>query len=192
MADDTNTIIGETILVRGNLQGDEDLTVQGRIEGSINLSKTLIIEPSGVVKADASINNAVISGVMMGNLSASDSVEITETGRMLGDISAPRVIIVEGALFKGKVDMGNLEMPRPASSSTNDRKPSYTPRPMPKSEPAVEASKPVARPPAKPMARPLAKKKPVAAPPKRSLKKKAHRSKIRSKKKVVVKKKRRR
>ena len=43
MADDTNTIIGETILVRGNLQGDEDLTVQGRIEGSINLSKTLII-----------------------------------------------------------------------------------------------------------------------------------------------------
>ena len=77
MADNTNTIIGESILVRGNLQGDEDLTVQGRVEGSINLSKTLIIESSGVVKADASINNAVISGVMMGNLSASDSVEIS-------------------------------------------------------------------------------------------------------------------
>jgi len=192
MADDTNTIIGESILVRGNLQGDEDLTVQGRVEGSINLSKTLIIETSGVVKADASINNAVISGVMMGNLSASDSVEITETGRMLGDISAPRVIIVEGALFKGKVDMGNLEMPRPSSSS----KPSYTPRPMPKSEPVAEAPKEAAKPMAKPMARPMAKppakKKPVAAPPRRKIKKKAHRSKIRSKKKVVVKKKRRR
>jgi cytoskeletal protein CcmA (bactofilin family) len=187
MADNTNTIIGESILVRGNLQGDEDLTVQGRVEGSINLSKTLIIESSGVVKADASINNAVISGVMMGNLSASDSVEISETGRMLGDISAPRVIIVEGALFKGKVDMGNLEMPRPASSSTNDRKPSYTPRPMPKAA-ADDAPKPLAKPIAKPIAKPFVKNKPVALPPKRDISKKDHQGKIRSKKKVVVKK----
>jgi len=109
---DTNTVIGQSILVKGNLQGDEDLTVQGRIEGSVQLTKTLIIEPSGVVKADVSVCNAVISGVMVGNLTATDSVEISETGRMVGDIQAPRMIITEGALFKGQVDMGDVKTPR--------------------------------------------------------------------------------
>jgi cytoskeletal protein CcmA (bactofilin family) len=113
---DTNTVIGQTILVKGNLQGDEDLTVQGRIEGAIHLTKTLIIEPTGVVKADVSVCNANISGIMVGNVQATDSVEISESGRMVGDIRAPRVIINEGALFKGQVDMGDLEVSRSASS----------------------------------------------------------------------------
>jgi cytoskeletal protein CcmA (bactofilin family) len=171
---ETNTVIGESILIKGNLQGDEDLTVQGQIEGSVNLTKTFIVEQSGVVKADVSVNNAVISGVMVGNLTATDSVEIAETGRMLGDIHAPRVIIVEGALFKGKVDMGNLEMPRPTSHSVPERKPAYTPRPIAKPEPAPKAPPP----------KPVAAKKPAPKPA-------AKKSNIRSKKKVVVKKKRR-
>jgi cytoskeletal protein CcmA (bactofilin family) len=175
---DTNTVVGETSLVKGNLQGDEDLTVQGRIEGSINLSKTLIIEQSGVVKAEVSVNNAVISGVMVGNLTATDSVEISDTGRMLGDINAPRVIIVEGALFRGKVDMGNLEMPRP--TSLPERKASsYIPKPIVKPAPAAP------QPAKKVMAKPAAKKH---TPAKQTAKKKTTR---RSKKKVVVKKKRR-
>ena len=102
---DTSTVVGQTILIKGNLEGDEDLTVQGRIEGAINLSKTLIVEPSGVVKADVSVSNAVISGVMVGNLTASDSVELSDTGRMVGDIKAPRILIADGASFKGNVDM---------------------------------------------------------------------------------------
>ena len=85
---DTSTVVGETMLIKGNLEGDEDLTVQGRIEGALNLTKTLIIEPAGVVKADVSVANAVVSGVMVGNLTASDSLEITESGRMVGDIRA--------------------------------------------------------------------------------------------------------
>ncbi|HUU01611.1 MAG TPA: polymer-forming cytoskeletal protein [Myxococcota bacterium] len=177
---DTNTIVGETILVRGNLQGDEDLTVQGRIEGSLSLSRTLIIEQSGVVKADVSVNNAVVSGVMVGNLTATDSVELSETGRMVGDIHAPRVIVVEGALFKGKVDMGNLEMPRQTSSPAADHKtPSFTPRPAVRPEP-------VRKTPAAPHLQ--VKKAPVPVKKTISVIKKAD---SRSKKKVVVKRKRR-
>jgi len=173
---DTSTVVGETILVKGNLEGDEDLTVQGRIEGSINLSKTLIVEPSGVVKADISVSNAIISGVIVGNLSASDSVEITDSGRMVGDIQAPRVIIVEGALFKGKVDMGDLEMPRPTGSPV---KSSYTPSPMPSKRPEPARPAPVAKKPPPP--KKVERKAPAPS-------KSAGRS---TKKKVVVKKKKR-
>lgn len=186
---DTNTIIGESILIKGNLEGDEDLTIQGRVEGSINLTKTLIVEPGGVVKAEVSVANAIISGIMVGNITGTDSVELTESGRMVGDILAPRVIINEGALFKGQVDMGDLEMPRQSSSS----KPSYQPAPM-RSEPAsrpapipaaaTAQSKPEPTPAPKPVPRPMAKpvqRKPVGVP-----------AGANKKKKVVVKKKRRR
>ncbi len=108
----TSTIIGESILINGNLQGDEDLTVLGRVEGQIHLTKTLNIEESGIVKANISVRNAIISGVMVGNIVATDSVEITEVGRMVGDIKAPRVIIVDGARYRGTIDMGDLEAPR--------------------------------------------------------------------------------
>src|SRR5512140_2164209 len=108
----TSTIVGESILINGNLQGDEDLTVLGRVEGSINLTKTLNIEESGIVKANITVRNAIISGVVVGNITASDSVEITEVGRMVGDIKAPRVIIVDGARYRGAVDMGDMEAPR--------------------------------------------------------------------------------
>ena len=153
---DTSTIVGQTMLIKGNLEGDEDLTVQGRIEGSLSLTKTLIIEPNGVVKADVSVANAVVSGVMVGNLTASDSLEITETGRMVGDIRAPRVIIVEGASVRGKVDMGDLEMPRPAS----DRKPMYIPKPVSRPAPAAKPA-PATR---KPRLRPRPRKPPHPRP----------------------------
>ena len=107
-----STVVGPSILINGNLQGDEDLMVLGRVEGSINLTKTINIAESGIVKAEITVKNAVVSGVVVGNITASDSVEITEAGRMVGDIRAPRVIIVDGAHFRGAVDMGDLETPR--------------------------------------------------------------------------------
>jgi cytoskeletal protein CcmA (bactofilin family) len=107
-----STIIGPSIVIRANLQGDEDLTVLGRVEGTINLTKTVNVAESGVVKADLTVRNAIVSGVVVGNITASDSVEITEAGRMVGDIRAPRVIIVDGARFRGTVDMGDLDAPR--------------------------------------------------------------------------------
>src|SRR6478609_6855955 len=104
-----NTVIGPSILINGKLTGDEDLTVRGRVEGELTLSRTLIVEPTGVVKANVAVKNAIISGVVVGNITATESVELTREGRMVGDIHAPRVIIVDGASFRGRVDMGDAE-----------------------------------------------------------------------------------
>ncbi|MCI0571087.1 MAG: polymer-forming cytoskeletal protein [Myxococcaceae bacterium] len=110
-----NTVIGPSILISGRLTGDEDLTVRGRVEGELSLSRTLIVETSGVVKANVTVRNAIVSGVVVGNITASESVELTRDGRMVGDIRAPRVIIVDGASFRGRVDMGEAEPGRTAA-----------------------------------------------------------------------------
>ena len=72
-----STIIGPSILINGKLSGDEDLTVRGRVEGELSLTKTLIVEPSGIVKVNVQVRNAIISGVVVGNISATESVELT-------------------------------------------------------------------------------------------------------------------
>jgi len=114
---DGSTIIGESILISGSLAGDEDLTVRGRVEGTLTLTRTLVVEPTGMVKAEVQVKNCVIAGVVVGNVTASESVEITREGRMVGDIAAPRVIIVDGASFRGRIDMGEVDVggERPAA-----------------------------------------------------------------------------
>ena len=107
---DGTTIIGESILISGSLNGDEDLTVRGRVEGTLTLTKTLVVEPTGIVKAEVQVKNCVIAGAIVGNVTATESVEITKEGRMVGDIAAPRVIIVDGASFRGRIDMGEVDV----------------------------------------------------------------------------------
>jgi cytoskeletal protein CcmA (bactofilin family) len=104
-----NTVIGPSIVINGKLTGDEDLTVRGRLEGELSLTRTLIVEPSGVVKANVNVKNAVISGAVVGNVDAAESVELTKEGRMVGDISSPRVILVDGASLRGRIDMGEVK-----------------------------------------------------------------------------------
>ncbi len=107
---DGSTIIGESILISGSLNGDEDLTVRGRVEGTLTLTKTLLVEPTGIVKAEVQVKNCIIAGAVVGTVTASESVEITNQGRMVGDITAPRVIIVDGASFRGRIDMGEVDV----------------------------------------------------------------------------------
>ena len=113
---DPVTVIGKETKISGNLSGDEDLTVRGRVEGSVQLARTLTIEPGGVVVAEVKVRDLVVSGVMVGNVTADDCVHITDSGRMVGDIAAPRVIIVDGAMFRGQVDMGDIEAQRPTGT----------------------------------------------------------------------------
>jgi len=135
-----NTVIGPSILINGKLTGDEDLTVLGRVEGELSLTKTLIVEPSGVVKANVTVKNAVVSGVVVGNIQATESVELTQEGRMVGDIRAPRVIIVDGASFRGRVDMGELPPGRSLPERTTPRtqlRPTVRSLPAPPPRPAA-------------------------------------------------------
>jgi cytoskeletal protein CcmA (bactofilin family) len=101
------TVIGDAVRVQGTLSGDEDLHVLGRVDGRIELNRTLVVAPTGIVKAEVMVKNAVVSGVVVGNIHASESVEITREGRMVGDVYSPRVIIVDGACFRGSIDMGD-------------------------------------------------------------------------------------
>jgi cytoskeletal protein CcmA (bactofilin family) len=151
MAD--STVIGPSILISGKLSGDEDLTVRGRVEGELSLTKTLIVETSGIVKANVAVKNAIVSGVVVGNISATESVELTREGRMVGDIRSPRVIIVDGASFRGRIDMGEGVGDR----AQNQGQAQIT---RPALRPVVRASLPVAR----PISKPMLPSKPVPAP----------------------------
>jgi cytoskeletal protein CcmA (bactofilin family) len=152
---DGTTIIGESILISGSLNGDEDLTVRGRVEGTLTLTKTLVVEPTGIVKAEVQVKNCVIAGAVVGNVTATESVEITKEGRMVGDIAAPRVIIVDGASFRGRIDMGEVDV---EGAGTGRSRAIAAPRP---------AFRPGARAlPAKAEAAKKGEEKPAAAAPK--------------------------
>jgi cytoskeletal protein CcmA (bactofilin family) len=99
------TVIGKGITVKGELFGEEDVKVEGHVEGKIQLTKNLLVGQTGVIEADVEAENINIGGTVTGNILAQNRVEIVASGKMMGDIKAPRVIVAEGAHFKGNVDM---------------------------------------------------------------------------------------
>lgn len=100
-----NTFIGSSIVVDGEISGEEDLVIQGTVKGKISLKESLYVEQSGVVEADIETQNVDISGQVTGNITASDKVELKTECRVTGDVKAPRILIADGASFKGNVDM---------------------------------------------------------------------------------------
>ena len=112
--------ICQRIFIKGELTCTEDLTIEGRFEGKIELKDhNLTIGPNGKIKADVFAKNIVITGEILGNAFASEKVEITNTGVLKGDITAPRIIIADGAQFKGNVDMDQGDAPRPSRRASS-------------------------------------------------------------------------
>ena len=104
--------IGKSVFIKGELTGDEDLTIEGRVEGKIELKDhNLVIGPNGKINAEINAKNVTIIGSVVGNITASDILEIKSSGSVTGDIKAPRISIADGAHFKGSVDMqrGTIE-----------------------------------------------------------------------------------
>jgi len=100
-----HTVIGSTIVIDGEISGDEDLVIQGTVKGKISLKESLYVESSGVIEADIETANVEVSGQVTGNIAASDKVELKADCKVVGDIRAPRILIADGAAFKGNVDM---------------------------------------------------------------------------------------
>lgn len=100
-----NTVIGSSIVIDGEITGDEDLVIQGTVKGRIQLKESLFVEESGSVEADIETQNVEVSGQVVGNITATDKVELKTQCRVTGDIKAPRILIADGASFKGNVDM---------------------------------------------------------------------------------------
>ena len=98
--------IGKSVVIKGELNGSEDLTVEGHVEGKIELKDhVLTIGPNGKIKAQVFAKAVIVLGEVNGNVTASDKVDIRDGGSVDGDIVSPRVAIAEGAHFRGTVDM---------------------------------------------------------------------------------------
>lgn len=110
--------IGGSLFIKGEVSGSEDLTVEGRVEGKIDLKDhNLTIAQNGRVNAEIHARSVVIQGEVTGNVHADEKVEIAETGRLVGDLFAPRVAISDGAQFQGNVDMGRTATAKLATSA---------------------------------------------------------------------------
>jgi cytoskeletal protein CcmA (bactofilin family) len=104
-----DTRVGSSILVTGKIEGDGNVIVEGRVEGSINIKGDLQIDVAGQVKSSVQARNIYVMGILVGNAVASEKIELAPGGRMIGDVRTPRFLINEGAAYRGNVDMVDFE-----------------------------------------------------------------------------------
>jgi cytoskeletal protein CcmA (bactofilin family) len=125
--------IGPSITIVGDLTGEEDLTILGKVEGKVNLPQNSVtIGRSARVTADIHAKVVSVEGEVRGNLIAAEQILIRKTATMLGNLTAPRVGLEDGCRFKGSVDM---EMPAErARASAASAQPQRAPEPAPKAE----------------------------------------------------------
>ena len=98
--------IGKSVVIKGELNGSEDLTIEGQVEGKIELRQNVLtIGANARIKAQVFAKSVIILGEVVGNVSASEKVDIRDNGSVDGDIASPRVAIAEGAHFRGSIDM---------------------------------------------------------------------------------------
>ena len=118
--------IGKSLVIKGEVTGSESLYIDGRVEGSINLSGNRVtIGRNGVVAANINAREIVVLGKVRGNLTASDRVDIRSDGSLTGDVVAARISIEDGAFFKGGIDIrkagqkaNGADEVKPTSTST--------------------------------------------------------------------------
>jgi cytoskeletal protein CcmA (bactofilin family) len=108
---DNDSVVGPETRIVGEIRGDEDLVVCGRVEGKIQLGQTLTVAEGAIVEADLDVRALVVSGVLVGAIRASHSVRLTEKARVIGDVTSPSFIVEAGAAYRGHVDMGAEEPP---------------------------------------------------------------------------------
>ena len=98
--------IGKSVQIRGELTGSEDLYLDGAIEGTIDLrDHSLIIGPNGKIKAGITARDLVVHGKVEGNVTATGRVELRKSCTLIGDVSTQRIVIEDGAFFKGAIDI---------------------------------------------------------------------------------------
>ena len=120
--------IGKSVVIKGELSGSEDLTIEGQVEGRIDLKDHLLtIGPNGKIKAEVFAKAVVVLGEVTGNVTASEKVDIRDNGSVDGDIASPRVAIAEGAHFRGSVDMQRQGAAKPQQGQPQQAKPANQP-----------------------------------------------------------------
>jgi len=115
--------IGKSLVIKGEVTGSESLYIDGRVEGSINLSGNRVtVGRNGVVAANINAREIVVLGKVRGNLTASDRVDIRSDGSLTGDVVAARISIEDGAFFKGGIDIRKGGQPQTQQKSNSEEK----------------------------------------------------------------------
>ena len=104
-----NSVVGKSLFIKGNLFSDEEIFIQGKIEGKLHSQHRVVIEKSGLVNADIEAREIIIKGTVNGNVTGSFKVEIVPEGVLNGNILSQRVKLADGAVFKGSIDMTTKE-----------------------------------------------------------------------------------
>ena len=128
------TIIAAGTVIAGRIEGAEDIDLFGRIEGSLKLKGALKIDEKARADADLEVTRLEVRGILVGNVTASEAIELFPSARVIGDLVASQVVVREGARFRGLIDMGDAPGEEDA------------PRGTPARRPAVPAGRPAARP----------------------------------------------
>ena len=126
------SVLGPTLVFKGELTADEDLMLKGRVEGSITHTASLRIGEEGSVKGNIKAKNVTVDGTVNGDLHGGGSVVIRESAKVVGNVFSPRVTLVDGARFKGMIDMDVAE-----SASTSRKQSASAP-----TESSAKADKP--------------------------------------------------
>ena len=114
----STSLLSKKVNIVGDIEGNEDLHVEGRFKGTIKITGNILVGPTGVVDADVEAENIIIQGKINGNVLARQQLEIQSLGQLIGDCSAQSIDIKEGAVFEGRSNML-----KPAASPAHSTQP---------------------------------------------------------------------
>ena len=117
-------MIGATVVIKGDITGGEDILVQGRVEGTIRLDDhNLVVGPNGDISADVTAREIEIDGNIEGDITGHEKIIVRSSGRVKGNMKAPKVVLEEGSQFRGSVEMDvDAKATQTASSSVSSAK----------------------------------------------------------------------
>jgi len=128
-----NAVLGKSVMLKGQIISREDLTIDGEVEGTVELQEhRLTVGPNGKVTASIKARELVVLGTVHGNVETSDKIDIRKEARLVGDIKTARIVIEDGAYFKGNIDITRAETSRTQAG----------PKPVPAAASAAAASAP--------------------------------------------------
>src|ERR1700680_249878 len=110
-------IIGKSVMIKGQIFSREDLTIDGEVDGSVEFHEhRLTVGPNGKLQAGVKAREVVVLGTIHGNVEASDKIDIRKDAKLVGDIKTSRIVIEDGAYFKGNIDIVRPEISKPAAA----------------------------------------------------------------------------
>src|SRR5580658_6787157 len=110
-------VLGKSVIVKGQIFSREDLTIDGEVEGTVELQEhRLTIGPNGKVRASVKARELVVLGTIHGNVETTDKIDIRKEAKLVGDIRTARIVIEDGAYFKGNIDIVRADAARPAAA----------------------------------------------------------------------------